>query len=113
MINNLSDNIIDENEKLGKDKLRNEHFRNIHVFNLNTLTVDIGKHKLVPKHECIRKEKEIEDILMETNTIRKQLPIILRKDPMAKLLRLAPGDICKITRPSDKCGEYQYYRVCV
>ncbi len=112
LINNLSDEIIDQNEKLGEDKLRYEHFRNIHVFNLNTLTINIGQHILVPKHECIRKKNEIEEILTKTNTTRKQLPIILRKDPMAKLLRLAPGDICKITRISDKCGEYSYYRIC-
>ena len=112
LINKLTDDIIEENEKLGDKKLRNDHFKNIHVFNLNTLTIDIGKHMAVPKHECVRDKKEIDNILKVTNTTINKLPIILRKDPMAKLLRLAPGDICKITRNSDKCGEYTYYRVC-
>ena len=111
-INNLSDKIIDENEKLGNNKLRIEHFKNIHVFNINTLTFDIGKHSVVPKHECIRNKNEIDEILKKTNSEINKLPIILRKDPMAKLLRLAPGDICKITRKSEKCGKYIYYRVC-
>ena len=110
--NNLSDKVLEENEKLGENKLRLEHFKNIHVFNLNTLTFDVGKHSVVPKHECIRNKNEIDKILKKTNSQINKLPIILRKDPMAKLLRLAPGDICKITRKSEKCGEYIYYRVC-
>tara|TARA_B100001287_G_C22683710_1_gene532050 strand:- start:939 stop:1691 length:753 start_codon:yes stop_codon:yes gene_type:complete len=112
LVNKLSDNIIDENEKLGENKLRNEHFKNIHVFNINTLTFDISKHYAVPKHECIRNKTEIDTILKKTNCKINQLPIILRKDPMAKLLRMAPGDICMIKRKSEKCGEYIYYRVC-
>lgn len=112
LINKLSDNIIEENEKLGVDKLRVEHFKNIHVFNINTLTFDIAKHFAVPKHECFRNKAEIDNILVKTNSKINQLPIILRKDPMAKLLRMAPGDICAITRKSEKCGEYIYYRVC-
>jgi len=112
LVEKLSDNIIEENEKLNDSKLRNEHFRNIHIFNINAITFDPLKHVLVPKHECIRKESEIEAILKITNTNRSQLPVILRKDPVAKLFRLAPGDICKITRTSEKCGEYIYYRIC-
>ena len=112
LVEKLSDNIIEENEKLNDSKLRNEHFRNIHIFNINAITFDPLKHVLVPKHECIRKENEIEAILKITNTTRSQLPVILRKDPVAKLFRLAPGDICKITRTSEKCGEYIYYRIC-
>ena len=41
-----------------------------------------------------------------------QLPIILRTDPIAKRLRLAPGDICEITRITESSGEILYYRVC-
>jgi len=31
---------------------------------------------------------------------------------MAKLIRLCPGNICKIIRKSEKSGESIYYRVC-
>ncbi len=109
---NLSDQILEENEALGEEKYTINHFRNIHLFDINTLTYDITKHITVPKHECIRNKNEIQKIFEETNSSSKQLPIILRKDPMAKLLRLAPGDICKITRISERCGEYIYYRIC-
>ena len=111
-INNLSDNILSENEKLGKEKYRHEYFRNIHIFNIDNLSFDISDNVTVPKHECIRDKDMIEKILKKTNTTTDQLPIIMRTDPMAKLLRLCPGDICEITRKSERCGEYKYYRVC-
>lgn len=109
----LSSQITEENEKLGKNKLRLVHFRNIHIFNINTLTYDITKHSIIPKHECIRDNTEIETILKKTNSTRDQLPEIQRTDAMAKMLRMAPGDICHITRKSERCGEYSYYRICV
>ena len=112
LINNLSDEIIEENEKLEDKKYNRKHFRNIHIFQLNNLSIDIGLHSIVPKHEAIRFEKEKKKIYDSTNTTEDQLPVILRTDPMAKLLRLAPGDICKITRVSQRCGEYLYYRIC-
>ena len=110
--NNLSDEILEQNESLGKGKYTLFHFRNIHLFFIDALTFDITEHKNVPKHECVRNEEEIQKILKDTNSSKDQLPIILRTDPMAKILRLAPGDICKITRTSDRCGEYNYYRLC-
>jgi len=112
LINNLSDEITEENEKLHKKKYNMKHFRNIHIFQLDNLSVDIGLHNIVPKHEAVRFEDEKNKIYESTNTNENQLPIILRTDPMAKLLRLAPGDICKITRRSERCGEYLYYRIC-
>lgn len=109
----LSDEIIEENEALGDDKYSIQHFRNIHLFHIDTLSYDISNHISVPKHECIRNKKEIHKIYDETNSSKEQLPVILRTDPMAKLLRLAPEDICKITRNSERCGEYLFYRICI
>jgi DNA-directed RNA polymerase subunit H (RpoH/RPB5) len=112
LINNLSDEIIEQNEKLDENKYNMKHFRNIHIFQLDNLSIDIGLHTIVPKHESVRFEPDKKKIHKSTNTTEDQLPIILRTDPMAKLLRLAPGDICKITRKSQRCGEYLYYRIC-
>lgn len=88
------------------------HLRNIHIFRLEHLTRDIRKHMYVPVHTCIRDKKEIEDILNNTNTNINQLPIIKRNDIQAKILRLAPGDLCKIIRITNNGGEIPYYRVC-
>jgi DNA-directed RNA polymerase subunit H (RpoH/RPB5) len=110
--NGLSDNIIEENEKLNENKYNLEHFKNIHVFDINSLCFDIMEHVSVPKHECIRNNSRKTEIFEMTNTTLNKLPIILRTDPVAKLLRMAPGDICEITRKSERCGEYKFYRIC-
>ena len=92
--------------------LDKKHFRNIHLFNIDNFTNNILKHRLVPEHLVIRKKEEIQKILKECNCNLTQLPIILKNDIISKILRLAPGDLCKIIRNSDKCGEYPFYRVC-
>ena len=89
-----------------------QYFRNIHIFHIDTLIHNLLQHTLVPQHIPIRHKQEIQKILSETNAELYQLPVILRTDPIAKLVRLCPGDICKIIRTSEKCGESVYYRVC-
>ena len=112
IINNLSDTILSQNEGLEDNKYNLNYFRNIHLFNIDTLSIDITQHFTVPNHKCIRKEKHKNEIKKKTNTSDKQLPVIRRTDAMAKVLRLCPGDICEITRTSERCGEYKYYRIC-
>lgn len=108
----LSDTILTENSsKEIPFQYSKEHFKNIHIFTINSLTIDLTQHKHVPKHECIRDKKMIEKICKDTNAHQNQLPIILRKDPQAKILRLARGDVCKIIRKTNG-GEVIYYRVC-
>ena len=92
------------------------HIRNIHILSLQHLTKDLRSHRSVPKHICIREKQEIKNILERTNTNISQLPIIkradIRADIQAKILRLAPGDICVITRITETGGDMQYYRIC-
>ena len=92
--------------------LEKKHFSNVHMFNINGLTKNLLNHRLVPVHIPIRKMTEIKEILNKTNCTISQLPIILKNDAIAKLIRLAPGDVCDIKRNSIKCGEYSFYRVC-
>lgn len=104
----LSETIVEENQE--NYSLR--HFRNIHIFQLDHLTINIKNHSLVPEHVAIRNEEDITTILTNTNAKLHQLPIIQRNDIQAKILRLAPGDICKITRRTVTAGDTPYYRVC-
>ena len=108
----LSESIQNENESLGENKFNISHFRNIHIYHLDSLSVDITKHIQVPKHVVIRDKPTIDNILEKCNCRIDQLPIILRTDAMAKRLRLAPGDICEITRVTQSAGDVVYYRVC-
>jgi len=108
----LSETIHNENEKLDSNKYNNAHFRNVHVFHLDTLSIDILSHSKVPKHVLIRNNDEIQKICDKCNCRKDQLPVIERNDAIAKRLRIAPGDICKITRISNTAGETDYYRIC-
>ena len=110
--NGLSETIHLENENLGENKYNNAHFRNIHVFHLDSLSIDILKHSKVPKHIIIRNNNEIQKICDKCNCLPSQLPVIERNDAIAKRLRIAPGDICKIIRISNTVGENEYYRIC-
>jgi len=107
----ISDDIIKE-MKDNSHFLENKHFRNVHIFGINSLTNNLLKHRLVPKHDVVRNRKQIEEILQTCNCSLGQLPIILKNDIISKLLRLSPGDICDIKRKSRKSGEYSFYRVC-
>ncbi len=107
----LSENIQKE-MKENDYHLEKKHFSNVHLFSIDNLTNNILQHRLVPPHKALRKRSEIEKILEKSNCKLNQLPIILKKDIMSKMLRLANGDICEILRNSDKCGDYPFYRVC-
>ena len=108
----LSENIHNENLALEDNKYSNYHFKNIHLFHLDTLSIDILKHSKVPKHEVFRFQKDIQNICKKCNCRKDQLPVIERNDAIDKRLRIAPGDICKITRNSITSGENIYYRIC-
>ena len=107
----LSDSIKDE-MKSNKFEMSEKYFRNIHIFHIDVLTVDLLSHRLVPKHKVIRDSDEINKIFEKTNSNAQLLPVILRTDPMAKLIRLCPGNICEITRQSGTSGFSTYYRIC-
>ena len=102
----IKDEISKNNLNLNKT-----HFKYIDIYNLDTLQININKHKLVPKHKIIRDNNEITKILDKCNATQNQLPIINRNDPIAKINRMIPGDICEITRITQK-GEILYYRIC-
>jgi len=93
-------------------QLQKKHFRNVFMFNIKTLQFNILKHKFVPKHEVVRDNDSIQQILKNCNCTIDQLPIISKKDPVSKIKMCIPGDICKITRHSKTSGDYIYYRVC-
>ena len=58
------------------------------------------------------KLEDIQKICEKCNCRKDQLPVIEINDAVAKRLRIAPGDICKIIRISPTAGETEYYRVC-
>jgi DNA-directed RNA polymerase subunit H (RpoH/RPB5) len=92
------------------------------VHNIKRLQRNILKHSLVPRHtvvyDKILKEGEImsdlEKLKQQYNLKSlNQLPEISRFDPVALLIQLRPGQVCKIERDSVTSVDSVYYRVCV
>nr|QOI90417.1 hypothetical protein HWQ62_00281 [Pyramimonas orientalis virus] len=104
-----------------KEKINNLNIKNlkeqtnvtIEIFMMRELQYNISQHVLVPKHEIVHDNAEIEMILNTYQLKRNQLPIILKTDPMARYLDVKAGDIVKITRNSPSAGEAIIYRYCV
>jgi DNA-directed RNA polymerase I, II, and III subunit RPABC1 len=91
--------------ELGKD---------VQFFDIRELQFNVSRHVLVPRHEPIRAEPEIEDVLKRYSLkSRFMLPLILSNDPMARYLALKPGQIVRIDRNSPSAGTYVLYRCCM
>jgi DNA-directed RNA polymerase subunit H (RpoH/RPB5) len=102
--------------KVSAANLKSIHsmLNNIQIFELKELQFNISKHELVPKHELITSEEEINDLLKSLNIKTKfYFPHILKSDPMSKYMGLKNGDVLRITRRSPTAGEYIAYRVCM
>jgi DNA-directed RNA polymerase subunit H (RpoH/RPB5) len=83
------------------------------VHHIRRLQRNILKHRMVSKHEILT-EAQTEDLKKRYNlTGVQQLPEISRFDPVALLICMRPGQVCKIERNSQTSIVSDYYRVCV
>lgn len=87
-------------------------FPNAEVFIENELLINLIDHDLVPEHEILSKE-ECDELLENYNAKKRNLPKILKTDPVARYYNMKPGDICKIIRPSEQSGFVAFYRLVV
>ena len=69
-------------------------------------------HKLVPKHEILL-EEDVKELLSELNITVDQLPKILSRDPIVRVINAKTGDVLKIIRNSPTAGKTAYYRIVV
>lgn len=94
----------------GVDELRD---KDVQFFDLMELQYNVSRHTLVPLHEPIRNDADIDAITTRYRLkSRYHLPLILSTDVMARYLALKPGQLVKITRPSPSAGTYVMYRCC-
>jgi DNA-directed RNA polymerase subunit H (RpoH/RPB5) len=83
------------------------------VLNLNHLQFNIFEHVFVPAHVRLT-ETEKEELYSQLAIANdSKMPQISRFDPVARVILLRPGDVCKITRHDKLSGTNYYYRVCV
>lgn len=88
------------------------NYPNTQIFMEEELMINIVDNVLVPKHEVLPRE-EAEVFYQKYNCKKKNMPKILTEDPVAKYYDMKPGDICKITRPSETSGFFRSYRLVV
>jgi DNA-directed RNA polymerase I, II, and III subunit RPABC1 len=83
------------------------------VYEIKHLLFNILEHSYVPKHEKLTLQEKQE--LYKEKNIKddSQMPEISVLDPMAKVMLLRPGQVCKITRYNKISFEDIYYRLCV
>jgi DNA-directed RNA polymerase subunit H (RpoH/RPB5) len=83
------------------------------LVSIRRLQFNILKHVLNPKF-VVLKSTEVEDVMKQKNiSSLSEFPDISRFDPVAQVIGLRPGMVCKIIRPSKTAVESLYYRVCV
>jgi DNA-directed RNA polymerase subunit H (RpoH/RPB5) len=83
------------------------------IENIKRLQYNILKHTLVPEHTIID-DKQVDEVMKKYNIKNKmEFPDISRFDPVARVIGLRPGDVCKIIRPSKTAITTEYYRVCI
>jgi len=127
----LTDQITDEykegdtvifilRDKITSEESIEEFFYNIYLskkifvqyFHLDTLTFNVTKHSLVPRHEILTKDESEQLVKSLHITHIKKLPKISSSDPIAKYYGLKRGQVFRITRPSETSGISYYYRLC-
>lgn len=87
------------------------HF--VTLFYLPVLQFNILDHNFVPKHIVLTKEQK--DSVYKQYNIEddKMVPEISRFDPVATVIGLRPGQLCRIVRNSKTSIQSDYYRICV
>tara|TARA_Y100001958_G_scaffold30715_1_gene19799 strand:+ start:3690 stop:4442 length:753 start_codon:yes stop_codon:yes gene_type:complete len=103
---------IKEEMKNNKINMPKTFFRYTTIFDIRVFQTNLLNHSLVPKHYPIRDKTKINHILESSNAKINQMPGITRNDQIAKIIRLVPGDLCKIIRHTKEGGETIYYRIC-
>ena len=82
------------------------------IFKTMELMINIVDHILVPKHIVLTQE-EGQQVLEAYCAKKKDMPLILTTDPIARYYNMQPGEICKIIRSSTMTCETPFYRIVV
>jgi len=89
----------------------------IRIISIKRLQFNILKHELVPPHSILKDQDEIDKFIKEyninINNINNEIPDISRFSPVALMIGIRPGEICKIQRDSKTAINSLFYRICI
>ncbi len=84
----------------------------LEIWTLKEAQYNVTDHRLVPGHFKLS-ESEVETVMQDLCVKnRALLPAISQSDPIARYMRLQPGDVVRIERPSPTAGRAIAYRCC-
>ena len=86
--------------KLSPDAKKEISVPNLFLITHEFLTLPVGRHSLVPKHEALS-NKDVEIFTKERKIDKNQLPQLKVTDPISIYYGYSPGTVVKITRPGD------------
>lgn len=103
--------IVKEISKKARQFILNS-FTKTELFLEEELMINIIEHDLVPKHEVLT-EEQMKTFFPDYECKKKSMPKMLHIDPVARYYNMKPGDVCRISRYSDKCGQSPSYRLVI
>lgn len=81
------------------------------LWSSSELRFNFSRHSLVPQHELISDDAQIDEILASYRVPSSMMfPLISASDMMARYFRARPGQLMRITRTSPSAGVYVMYR---
>lgn len=84
------------------------------IFYVKEMLFNISKHNLVPTHELMNNDNEIQNVKEKYSVDNlSKLPLIRLNDPMSRFIGANTNDVIKITRHNKDSGDYILYRFCV
>jgi DNA-directed RNA polymerase I, II, and III subunit RPABC1 len=92
-------------------KLQSES-KTIEMFLYTDLMYNITKHELVPKH-ILLSMKDKQEVMKKYKVTDKQIPYVLKTDPISRYFNAKPGMLFKIIRSSNITYQSIYYRIVV
>lgn len=108
--------VKDDMNQTMKDYIKNLYYsekRFVTLFYLPVLQFNILEHSFVPKHIVLSDEQKNNVYKQYNIQDDEMLPEISRFDPVAMVIGLRPGQLCRIIRTSKTAIQSDYYRICV
>jgi DNA-directed RNA polymerase subunit H (RpoH/RPB5) len=94
-------------------QLWDRYHEHVVVLDIPFLQMNILKHEYVPPHIKLTVEEK-EEFYKKFNIVNdKQVPEIPYMDPVARVIFLKPGEVCRIIRYDKISFKNEYYRICV
>ena len=110
--NNEYKYIIVENINQKSEKIIYSYKTPCEIFKFSELMINIVDHIFVPIHIVLNEEAG-KAVLEAYCAKKKDMPLILTTDPIARYYNMQPGEICKIIRPSVMTCDAPFYRIVV